>query len=58
MTKPKIGDIIPFGEYNWRVLDVQGDKALIITEDVVELRPYHEQYVEVTWETRKMVLQG
>jgi hypothetical protein len=30
----KIGDIIPFGEYNWRVLDVQGDRALIITEDV------------------------
>jgi len=27
MTKPKIGDIIPFGEYSWRVIDVQGDKV-------------------------------
>jgi hypothetical protein len=51
MTKPKIGDIIPFGEYNWRVLDVQGDKALIITEDVLEHQAYHAQGGEVTWET-------
>jgi len=51
INKPKIGDIIPFGEYNWRVLDVKGDKALIITEDVVEQRRYHEQYIDVTWET-------
>jgi hypothetical protein len=36
----KIGDVIPFGEYNWRVLDVQGDKALIITEDVVIRRRF------------------
>jgi len=46
----KIGSLIQFGEYNWRVLDVQGDKALIITEDVVEERKYHEKYVDITWE--------
>jgi hypothetical protein len=52
MNKPQIGDVIPFGEYNWRVLDVQGDRALIITEDVLdEKRKYHEQFAEVTWET-------
>jgi hypothetical protein len=50
MTKPKIGDIIPFGEYKWRVLDVQEDMALIITEDIVERRAYHKEYTEITWE--------
>jgi hypothetical protein len=35
MSKPKIGDIIPFGEYNWRVLDVQSDRALIITAESI-----------------------
>jgi hypothetical protein len=58
----KIGSLIPFGEYNWRVLDVQNgiagqcpDRALIITEDVVEQRAYHSSYNNdcktVTWET-------
>jgi hypothetical protein len=30
---------------------VQGDKALIITEGVVEQRAYHNEQVDVTWET-------
>jgi hypothetical protein len=51
MNKPKIGALIPFGGYDWRVLDVQGDKALIITEDMVEQRQYHKEYAEITWET-------
>jgi len=29
-----------FGNYDWRVLDVEGDKALLITEDVIEQRPF------------------
>jgi hypothetical protein len=33
---------LPFGKYKWRVLDVQEDKALLITESVIEKRPYHE----------------
>jgi hypothetical protein len=49
---PKIGDIIPFGYYKWRVLDVQGDEALIITKDVIEKRPYNIGYLsDATWET-------
>jgi hypothetical protein len=50
MNKPKLGDIIPFGEYHWRVLDVQEGKALIITEDVVEERVYHSESAPITWE--------
>ena len=43
------GDIITFGDYNWRVLDVKDGRALIITEDIVELRWYHKKFVEITW---------
>jgi len=48
---PKIGSIIPFGNYKWRVLDVQDGNALIITEDVIEERPYNEENEGVTWRT-------
>ena len=43
--------IVRFGGYAWRVLDVQADKALLITEDIVEKRPYNHLYTDVTWET-------
>ena len=32
---------IEFGPYIWRILEVQGDNALIITEDIVSERTYH-----------------
>ena len=41
----------PFGGYTWRVLDVQDDRALLITEDIIEERRYHDKWNEVTWET-------
>jgi hypothetical protein len=34
-AQPKIGEIIRFGDYEWRVLDIQGDYALILTENVI-----------------------
>ncbi len=42
-------DIITFGKYNWRVLDLKGDRALIITETIIELRWYHKAFAEITW---------
>ncbi|MCL2755310.1 MAG: DUF6273 domain-containing protein [Oscillospiraceae bacterium] len=57
MTKPKIGDIIKFGEYHWLVLDVQKgiaeqcpDKALIITRQIIGFRRFHAEEADVTWE--------
>jgi hypothetical protein len=50
MNEVKIGDIIPFGEYDWRVLDVREGKALIITESVVEQRAYNVHLMYMTWE--------
>jgi hypothetical protein len=45
----QVGDKIVFGRYEWRVLDIQNDAALIITEDIVEKRPYHDVYKDITW---------
>ena len=47
---PKVGSIIPFGDYGWRVLDVQNGKALILSEKIIEKRGYHEVSASPTWE--------
>ena len=44
-------DIIEFGGYDWRVLDVQGNRMLIITDRVIDRRMYHHTFEAVTWET-------
>ena len=43
------GDKIVFGEYEWRVLDIKNNAALIITEYIIESRPYHEAAQDITW---------
>jgi hypothetical protein len=43
------GDIISFGSYDWRVLDIQNNSALIITECMIEQRSYHNAYKDITW---------
>jgi len=46
-----VGEIIQFGGYDWRVLDVQNDKALILSDRILTLRQYHSNRNEVvTWE--------
>lgn len=49
MEDYKIGSIISFGYYNWRVLDIQNNAALIITEEIIEQRAYHDTYKDITW---------
>jgi alpha-tubulin suppressor-like RCC1 family protein len=41
---------VSFCGYTWRVLDVQGDRALLLSEKVIEKRDYNEKYISVTWE--------
>lgn len=43
------GDKIEFSKYKWRVLDIKNSAALIITEDIVELRAYHDKPGDITW---------
>ena len=46
----QIGDIITFGAYEWRVLDIQDGMALLISQNVLERRVYHTPNVIITWE--------
>jgi hypothetical protein len=51
----KIDDTITLGNYGgqdiiWRVLAVENGKALVITEDIIDLRPYNKEYEVITWE--------
>ena len=45
----EIGEKIRFGKYEWRVLALQGEQALLMTEAIIEQRPYNDEYVAVTW---------
>jgi hypothetical protein len=49
MKDIKIGSIILFGGYKWRILDIKENTALIITEYIIEMRPYHDSYKAITW---------
>jgi len=60
----KVGDIITFGHYEqdnnisngkeaieWRVLDIKGDKLLVISSYVLENKPFHSTLDrDVTWD--------
>lgn len=45
-----IGNIIDFGDYKWKIMDIQEDKILILTDKIIEQRDYHDKKVEITWE--------
>ncbi|MCL2577019.1 MAG: DUF5696 domain-containing protein [Defluviitaleaceae bacterium] len=47
----EVGDNLQFGGYDWLVLNVANDLALIITQDIIALQHYHDQPTDVTWET-------
>jgi len=44
-----IGSTISFGNYKWLVLDIKKNRALIITNVIIELRAYHDKYIDITW---------
>ena len=46
----EIGQIIDFGGYQWRILDIHDKRALIITENVIFQSIYHDEKISMTWE--------
>jgi hypothetical protein len=46
---PTVGGVIPVAGYDWRVLEVKGGKALLISEKVLENRPYNDKFKRTTW---------
>jgi len=47
---PQISRIHRFANIDWRVLDVQGNKALLISDKIIELSPYNSEDTDITWE--------
>ncbi len=58
-----IGDIVYYGRYEqdndtangkepiaWRVLAVEGNKKLVISEKCLDYQPYNTEYADITWE--------
>ena len=45
------GEIIQFGKYMWRVLDVEGETALLLADEMTDLGiPYEKEFGDVSWE--------
>lgn len=44
-----LGDIITFGGYPWRILEIKNQHALILSETMISQQPYHTAAGEVTW---------
>ncbi|MCL1997150.1 MAG: DUF6273 domain-containing protein, partial [Turicibacter sp.] len=47
---PKMGKPYNFSGYDWRVLDIQNDQALLLSELILEKHPYNETDTDTTWE--------
>jgi len=44
-----VGDIIPFAGRDWRVLALEGNRAKILSVDIIENRQYHTSWTSMTW---------
>ena len=45
-----LGGKIRLGKYYWYILDKQAERVLVISEKILERRPYHSQECDITWE--------
>jgi len=45
-----IGSIITFGDDQWKILDVKENRILIISDQIIEQRDYHDKKESITWE--------
>ncbi len=63
LAEAKVGDIITFGAYEqdgdesakepieWKILAISDNKALVISDKVLDVKKYNEEKTDVTWET-------
>lgn len=45
----QVGDKLSFGDYNWRILEIKDDRILLLTDEIIEQREYHNRRESVTW---------
>ena len=54
-TLYKVGSIVYFGQYKWRILKINlNGTAVLITQDVLSKMAYHNRKIGVTWERSDM----
>lgn len=46
----KIGDVIRFGNYDWIVVDLETDKAFLLSKEILFQQIFHLSYCDITWE--------
>ena len=46
----QVGDTLSIAELDWLVLDIQDDKALVISENILSQRQWHYEQRLLTWE--------
>jgi len=49
INMPNTSKIISFGCYEWRVLDVQDGRALLLSDKIIEKKRYHSNLTSNTW---------
>jgi len=49
LWRPYKKDNVNFGGHNWRVLEEQEDKMLLLSENVIELKRYHNTFENTDW---------
>ena len=49
-----VGSIIVFGQYYWRILEIQEERALIITENLISQQPFANNHSSSSWEDSNM----
>ena len=50
-TLMDVGNVIQFGNFDWRVLDVRDGKALVISDKILEINWYSTEFGDMTWES-------
>lgn len=48
-TADPVGKVIKMGGINWRVVDVQGEKALVISDLILDCKPYQKDSKVNSW---------
>ena len=42
--------LVRFGHYDWRAIAKRGSETLLLAENVIDLRMYHDTFEDTTWE--------
>lgn len=50
IVAPHVGSVIVVAEIDWRVLAVENKKVLLISDKILEKRPYNTEIKDTTWE--------